>query len=91
LIDAVVGGRVYVYFAGSLIPRTWSIYDRMDTVTVGFRWAQTGSKFFFSFFLFFLSGASRCVVEWAGRCIGNSKAGTASQPGDLDRKRRMQE
>jgi hypothetical protein len=74
-----------VCFASSLIPSTWSMYDRMETVTVGFRWAQTGSKF-----LFFFSLVHRC--RRVGRyCIGNSKAGTASQPGDLDRKRIMQE
>jgi hypothetical protein len=74
-------------FCSSLIPRTWSIHDRMDTVTVDFRWAQTGNKFLF---FFSLTGASRC--RRVGKyCIGNSKAGTASQPGDLDRKRIMQE
>jgi hypothetical protein len=49
-------------FCSSLIPRTWSIHDRMDTVTVDFRWAQTGNKF-----LFFSSPSvvHLGVVEWA--------------------------
>jgi hypothetical protein len=44
--------EVVCVFCSSLIPRRWSIYDRMDTVTVDFRWAQTGGKILFFLFIF---------------------------------------